>query len=102
MPQARGTVRGPNKTHHVVFYGLSTCIWCKRTRKLLEEQGVTFDYVYIDLLGGQEREEALTRVSRWNPAQSSTTFQGTQTASAMTTTTRGHQALSTAISCSRR
>jgi glutaredoxin len=53
-----------------VFYGLSTCVWCKRTRKLLEDHGVTFDYVYVDLLQGEEREEVLRRVRRWNPSAS--------------------------------
>ena len=70
MPDARGSVPGPHDEHHTVFYGLSTCVWCKRTRQFLEDQGVTFDYVYVDLLKGWEREEAKDQVRPWNPAVS--------------------------------
>ena len=70
MPEAKGSVPGPHDEHRIVFYGLSTCIWCKRTRQFLESQGVAFDYVYVDLLRGQEREEVLALVRQWNPATS--------------------------------
>lgn len=70
MPEARGSMPGPRDKHHTVFYGLSTCIWCRRTRQFLEDQGVAFDYIYVDLLRGQEREEAVTQIRRWNPATS--------------------------------
>lgn len=67
---AKGFVSGPRADNLVIFYGLSTCIWCKRTRQFLEEQGVQFDYIYVDLLEGDEREEVLAQVRRWNPAVS--------------------------------
>jgi glutaredoxin len=70
MLEVKGTVRGPHDEHHTVFYGLSTCVWCKRIRRFLEDQGVEFDYVYVDLLKGQEREEAMGQVRRWNAAVS--------------------------------
>jgi len=70
MPEARSSIPGPHNEHHTVFYGLSTCIWCRRTRQLLEDQGVKFDYVYVDLLKGQEREEAVEQIRRWNSAVS--------------------------------
>ena len=55
MSNATGAISGAHTEHHTVFYGLSTCIWCKRTRKFLKDQGVSFEYVYVDLLKGQER-----------------------------------------------
>lgn len=70
MPESRGRIPGSNNEHRVVFYGLSTCIWCKRTRQFLEDQGVEFDFVYVDLLQGQEREEAIEQVRSWNSAVS--------------------------------
>jgi len=70
MSEARGSISGHRNEHHIVFYGLSTCIWCKRTRQFLEDQGVEFDFVYVDLLEGQEREEAVEQVRRWNSAVS--------------------------------
>lgn len=70
MSQAKGSVVGSKNQHRVQFFGISTCIWCKRTRQFLEERGVAFDYVYVDLLRGQEQEEAKAQVRRWNPALS--------------------------------
>lgn len=70
MPSAKGNVSGHHNEHHVVFYGLSTCIWCKRTRKFLEDNEVAFDYFYVDLLSDQEREDVVAQVRRWNPRTS--------------------------------
>lgn len=70
MPEARGAVHGTRDKFDIVFYGLSTCVWCKRTRQFLEDQNVKFDYVYVDLLKGQEREAAVEQVRRWNSAVS--------------------------------
>ena len=67
MPTKKGSVPGRHDKHHVVFYGISTCVWCKRTRRFLENQGIAFDYNYVDLLSGREREEVLAQVRRWNP-----------------------------------
>ncbi len=70
MPAEKGSVPGRHNEHHVVFYGLSTCVWCKRTRQFLEDQGITFDYIYVDLLSGHEREDVVAQVRRWNPSVS--------------------------------
>jgi glutaredoxin-like protein NrdH len=70
MSEAKGLVPGTKNEHSVMFYGLSTCVWCKRTRQFLEDQEIQFEYIYIDKLKGQEREEAIERVRRWNPAVS--------------------------------
>ncbi len=69
MADARGTVEGTHAQHKVEFYGLSTCIWCKRTRELLEAEGIQFDFVYVDLLEGEERSAALETLKRWNPSR---------------------------------
>jgi glutaredoxin len=45
-------------------------VWCKRTRQFLEEMDVHFDYVYVDLLQGDDRKEAIAEVRRWNKAGS--------------------------------
>ena len=61
-----GHIIGINKGK-VVMYGLSTCVWCKKTRQLLTDLGVDFNYVYVDLLDGNEEESAVREVSRFNP-----------------------------------
>jgi len=70
MPESRGSVPGAHNEHQTVFYGLSTCVWCKRTRNFLEQEDVAFDYIYVDLLKGQERAEVVEEVRRWNPSVS--------------------------------
>jgi glutaredoxin-like protein NrdH len=56
------------KSGHIMLYALSTCGWCQRTRKLMEELGVEYDYEYVDQLVGEEREKAVQEVKVWNPA----------------------------------
>ena len=70
MAEPRGSVPGSRDEHQVLFYGLSTCIWCRKTRKFLEEQGVKFDYVYVDLIHGKERDDVKEQIRQWNPAVS--------------------------------
>src|SRR4030042_5339749 len=41
----------------IVMYGLSTCVWCKRTKKLLTDLGVEYDYVFVDKLDKAEENE---------------------------------------------
>ncbi len=51
----------------VMLYALSTCGWCKKTRKLLDDLGVEYDYEYVDLLQGKERDDTVKVVKKWNP-----------------------------------
>ena len=50
-----------------MLYTLSTCGWCKKTKKLLGELGVGYNYADIDLLEGNEQKEILEEVKRYNP-----------------------------------
>ncbi len=58
------------KAGSVMLYALSTCVWCKRTKRLLNELGIEYDYVDVDLLQGDEREKANEKVRVWNPSGS--------------------------------
>ena len=66
MAEPRGTVSGVHDEHQVTLYALSTCIWCRKTRKFLEDEKVAFDFVYVDLLEGDERDEAKDKIREWN------------------------------------
>ncbi|MDP3065227.1 MAG: glutaredoxin family protein [Methanobacteriaceae archaeon] len=55
------------KREKVVLFALSTCGWCKKTRMLIEELGVEYDYIYVDLLQGEDRNEVIAAMKRWNP-----------------------------------
>ncbi len=57
-----GTDRGD-----ILVYGLSTCVWCKRAKSFLEEKGIAYDYIFVDLLEGDDRNTVLDEVSKWNP-----------------------------------
>ena len=52
-----------------VFYGLSTCGWCRKTKRFLDANGVDYELVYVDHLSGAERKEVMGKVARWNPRQ---------------------------------
>jgi glutaredoxin-like protein NrdH len=54
----------------IKLYALSTCGWCRKTKALLNELGVEYEYRDVDLLAGAEREEAIGQIERWNPARS--------------------------------
>jgi len=62
-------VSGKNKGT-VMLYALSTCGWCKRTKELLREIGVEFDFTYVDLLEGKEQDMAMDNIERFNPSGS--------------------------------
>jgi glutaredoxin-like protein NrdH len=62
-------VKGKDKGK-VVLYALSTCVWCKKTKKLLTELGVDFSYVYVDLLEGEEKANVVDEVTRYNSMRS--------------------------------
>ncbi|HEY0196497.1 MAG TPA: glutaredoxin family protein [Methanobacterium sp.] len=51
----------------IVLFALSTCQWCKKTRLLLEELKVDFNYIYVDLLAGEERNQIVEEVKKYNP-----------------------------------
>jgi len=55
------------KKGKVMLYALSTCGWCAKTKEFLRELGVEFDYLYVDLLEGQEQDSAMSEVEKWNP-----------------------------------
>lgn len=63
-------VTGEKNDKEVMLFALSTCGWCKKTRMLLEEIGVEYDYSYVDLTKGDERTEAVEELSKWNEAVS--------------------------------
>jgi glutaredoxin-like protein NrdH len=52
----------------ITLYALSTCIWCKKTKEFLSSLGVAFDYIYVDLLKGEERSNAIEKIKQYNPS----------------------------------
>ena len=52
----------------IKLFALSTCIWCGKTKKLLNELGVEYDCIDVDLLEDDEQQEALKEIRKYNPA----------------------------------
>jgi len=51
----------------IMLYAISTCVWCKKTKKLLNSLGVDYNYVDVDLLDEEDKERAEEEVKKWNP-----------------------------------
>ncbi len=60
------TVEGKN-AGDVMLYGLSTCMWCKKTKKLLDEMGIKYTYVFVDLLDDEMKKHYHEEMKVWNP-----------------------------------
>lgn len=54
----------------IKLFALSTCGWCKKTRMYLEEEEIAYDYIYVDLTTGGERDEAMRELEKYNPDMS--------------------------------
>jgi glutaredoxin-like protein NrdH len=58
------------KRADILLFALSTCGWCRKTKNLLDELGVEYRYIDVDLLDGQDKKEVVAEVTRWNPSSS--------------------------------
>jgi glutaredoxin len=64
----------------IFLFALSTCIWCKKLKALLDSLGVKYEFVFVDLLEGEEREKAIKELMKRNPSKSfPTLLVGTET-----------------------
>lgn len=64
-------VRVPGRNAgHIRLYLISTCPWCKKTRRLLDDLGVAYEYEYVDHLDDEGQERVMQEVSVWNPSNS--------------------------------
>ncbi len=58
------------KKGDVLLYALSTCVWCRKTKKLLGELGIDYHYIDVDLLDEKEKTQVEEEMGRWNPSVS--------------------------------
>jgi len=49
------------------LFALSTCVWCRKTKRLLDSMNVAYDYVFMDLLDSDDRNSVLDEIEKWNP-----------------------------------
>ena len=60
-------VKGKNKGK-ILLYALSTCVWCKMTKELLNKLGVEYSFIYVDLLTEKDKDKATDNIKKWNPS----------------------------------
>ena len=51
----------------VKLYALSTCGHCRNTKRFLDENGIEYYSVEVDLTTGEERQTLLDEVRKLNP-----------------------------------
>lgn len=60
-----------NDKGRIMLFALSTCGWCAKTKELLNELGVAYDYVFVDQLPREEMEQVYADMMvQYNPAGS--------------------------------
>lgn len=51
----------------IFLYTLSTCGWCRKMKAYLDDRGLEYRYVDVDLESGSEKETAMEEIRTWNP-----------------------------------
>lgn len=54
----------------ILFFGLSTCPYCRRAKEYMENKNIAFELIYVDKLEGEEREKAIKDLRQYNLAMS--------------------------------
>lgn len=60
-------VEGEDGKHELVLFALSTCGWCRKARNFLDDNKLTYRFVYVDLLQGDAQKEVFEEVKKRNP-----------------------------------
>ena len=55
------------KKGKLMLYALSTCVWCQKTKNLLNNLGVDYSFTDVDLLSGSEKNDAREQIKKFNP-----------------------------------
>ncbi len=51
-------------TEKVKIFALSTCPYCKKTKRFMSENGIEYDAIDVDLLTGKEQDELLKEIEK--------------------------------------
>jgi glutaredoxin-like protein NrdH len=60
-------VEGEDKGE-IFLFALSTCIWCRKTKKFLDEKNIAYSFVFMDELDADEKEKMREQLKQWNSA----------------------------------
>lgn len=56
------------KKGDVILYTLSTCQWCRKTKELLNQLGIDYYYIDVDLVISDDQKELIEEIKKFNPA----------------------------------
>ena len=59
-------VEGTNTKNKVFLYTLSTCGWCKKTKTLLNDNGVAYEYIDLDKCNKEDQKKAIDELKSKN------------------------------------
>ena len=59
-------VEGTNTKNKVFLYTLSTCGWCKKTKALLKEKDVAYEYIDLDKCSKEDQKTAIDELKSKN------------------------------------
>uniref|UniRef100_A0A7V4E364 Glutaredoxin family protein n=1 Tax=candidate division WOR-3 bacterium TaxID=2052148 RepID=A0A7V4E364_UNCW3 len=62
--------KGDKKDKKVVLYALSTCVWCRKTKELLNKLKIDYYYCDVDLVKNEEKEKIISQLKKINPSLS--------------------------------
>ncbi|MEF8835301.1 MAG: glutaredoxin family protein [Candidatus Thermoplasmatota archaeon] len=71
---AREVVSGEKDERDVTVFTISTCAWCKKVKKLLKSLDVEYEYVDIDQIEGDEKEDIREELKEYNSKMSCPTM----------------------------
>lgn len=55
------------KNKKITLYALSTCVWCRKTKNLLNQLKIEYQCYDVDLLKGEEKEKIISEMKKYNP-----------------------------------
>ena len=59
-------IDGKNKKNKIFLYTLSTCGWCKKTKELLKEKEVAYEYLDLDKCSKEDQKAAVEELKAKN------------------------------------
>jgi glutaredoxin-like protein NrdH len=59
--------QGVKTLKKVKLFALSTCGWCRKTKRFLDAHGVEYEFEDVDLLSGDAKARCMQELARWNP-----------------------------------
>lgn len=55
------------KKGEILLYALSTCVWCRKVKDLLNSMKVEYDYVDVDAVPLEEKHQVMDKMKIHNP-----------------------------------